>query len=561
MRTNLSLGFLSLFLGVSIVRAPAVSAVHPASAAYPYECGNVLSPTSSGITAADAFLVLKIAVGQTTTGSTCSLCYCDASRDGKVAAVDALYVLRRAVGSLGELSCYSDIENHPEEPCTPCHQFDQADLERTTEEVFHRLNGRVSTSQVLSSGTNIFWQCESGTVVKLDEEVWGSTGPANTQNNIEISGIQWGEDKGLVFERSPLCYDSEPCPDIDNEARFLRLGGSGQSVKSLTIHGFYEGIHLAGVNATLDDMYFDRQCDDSVSTISGSGYGSVLQNSAVTGGCDKCIQLHKGGTTPYNPGSNPRPTQCTLPQDSNGTSPNRGCYHLSIVDTDFIGCKKPVKVSLGDPQGNGARFYMENVDVTEFADDKDTTVSNVFACSGTESEGNNVVGDFVEYKTFGCDGGLSLGGVNSKYTVQGKSVIQKSDKKGLLDYATGATNKLTVRNSVLYDNGGWATTSAPLGGLGIGAGALADLGLGGSNPGNTKYCCNRNGQNTADRDIHNDSGFNVSARGNYYCGDVPAIHTNCVPATNCGVDTAEILSSDPVPGVSTSSCSSRMTRP
>jgi cysteine-rich repeat protein len=58
-------------------------------------------PTTNAVTASDALLVLRAAVG----GQSCALCVCDVNDDGVVTATDALIVLKTAVGTGGALLC------------------------------------------------------------------------------------------------------------------------------------------------------------------------------------------------------------------------------------------------------------------------------------------------------------------------------------------------------------------------------------------------------------------------------------------------------------------------
>jgi hypothetical protein len=64
-----------------------------------YHCGD--SNQTSSITAADALIALKAAVGS----QGCGLCFCDANHSGAVTAGDALAILRAAVGQQVPLDC------------------------------------------------------------------------------------------------------------------------------------------------------------------------------------------------------------------------------------------------------------------------------------------------------------------------------------------------------------------------------------------------------------------------------------------------------------------------
>src|SRR5207253_6280931 len=63
------------------------------------ECGDPAKPV--GITASDALIVLRTAVGT----SSCLICTCDVDASGNVVASDALAVLRHAVGLNVALTC------------------------------------------------------------------------------------------------------------------------------------------------------------------------------------------------------------------------------------------------------------------------------------------------------------------------------------------------------------------------------------------------------------------------------------------------------------------------
>ena len=63
------------------------------------DCGDPAKP--AGITATDALLVLRTAVGTTS----CLVCTCDVDASGSIVASDALAVLRHAVGQNVDLTC------------------------------------------------------------------------------------------------------------------------------------------------------------------------------------------------------------------------------------------------------------------------------------------------------------------------------------------------------------------------------------------------------------------------------------------------------------------------
>lgn len=135
-----------------------------------------------------------------------------------------------------------------------------------------------------------------------------------------------------------------------------------------------------------------------------------------------------------------------------------------------------------------------------------------------------------------------------RYIVDGETLVQRSDKRGIISNASGASAEVHIRDTIVYDNAGWRTTSPPIAGVGVDKDAVADLGTHATNdPGNNKICCNRNGQDTQDRDFHNKSETTINAIGNYWCGSADVKNE---PTGVSVTDVSGALASDPHPHVS-----------
>jgi hypothetical protein len=97
-------------LAIALLASVAATAPDVLAGAGSFSCGNVVAP--DGITASDALAVLQTAVGL----RDCSVCACDTDGNTKIAATDALFTLKKAVGQDVPLRCPACCE-HCE--CTP----------------------------------------------------------------------------------------------------------------------------------------------------------------------------------------------------------------------------------------------------------------------------------------------------------------------------------------------------------------------------------------------------------------------------------------------------------
>ena len=504
-------------------------------ALYPGDCGKPTAAgtlsSSKGPVATDALYILGASVGT----KPCDKRICDVDNSGAVAATDGLITLKKAVGISVTLSCLTSAKNCTKTKIKNLLDDDPSGFDMATDYVAGLVH------------------CTSPTTRKFSDTEWSSARRTITADDV------WFHGRNITIELDPPCYQGvSGCPNQETGPNFMTISGDNVGVSGFTVTGFVDGVLFNAENGTVGNMLFDYQCDDSITAANSNNMGAVVRDTNIINGCDKCVQIHEGAATTYNPGASPRPSQCSLPSNASGTPPNRECYHISIIDTDFQGCEKPMKVSSGSSQGNNARFYVQNVEVTENAGDDQTGVTGENACQGTSSEGDDVVGDFVAYISDGCDIGLFLAGENSKYTVDGESHIHRSDKRGVISDATGASAEFEMRNSIVSNNGGWRTTSAePIAGLGINTSAIADFGTdNSSDKGNNKICCNKVklSGSVSDRDVHNKSTGTRYARGNYWCSsDGPDVLDE---GSGSDTKTDQQLSTDPHSHIS-NTCSAR----
>jgi hypothetical protein len=513
------------------------------------DCGQ---PVSLGfVKATDSAYVNQAAVGS----KPCPLCLCDVDNSGAIAATDTLHVLRAAVGSESQ----QDFTCHTGSECVAC----------TTSAIESAIEN-LSDNDRLTDHSSILFSCNSWDGPIDITESWGDV-------QVSASNVDIGAER--EFQLSPRCYNrclgsctvggtdctqdeecssgtcegseanglanprncthdsdcngygngicsSDTCPDVNaGGRRFLEITGDDVVIKEVTVRGFFDGLVASGNNATIEDVTLERQCDESFAT-GQTGFSNVLQRATITYGCDKCTQLNQGGSTMYNPGATPRPSQCALPMSSSDPDPNRGCYHVSILDSELEGCTQPLRVAPGTTQGNGGKFYFRDVTISEVAGATDYPTDQ-FACFRSFFDASDVVGDFVDFESSGCDIGLALEGENSKFTLDGidRSMIALSDKKGLEVHTSGDSDSIKVRNTDILDNAGFAETDDPVGGVAINSGTAIDLGNNGAaDPGYNRLCCNKaiDGM-LVDRQIHNASGLAINARGNYWCDVTPAV--------------------------------------
>lgn len=368
--------------------------------------------------------------------------------------------------------------------------------------------------------------------------------PIETNNDVLASPIPL-TGGAVACHATPRSATFRDYPDSDR--RFLKIKADNVTVKNMIVTGFGDGIEFGGKDGTVDNVDLVRQCDASITTTRGSGQGGVLKNSLLKQGAKNCAHILKGGTTTYTPGVS---SQCALPADSTGTPPNRDCYHLSIFDTDLEGCYTPIKVTadtIGHLAGDGAKLYVSNARATELTSQTDTS-SSVFACGGSDLEGNPTTADFVDYRATACDRGLTLGGVNSLYRVKGSSTavgseVRSSEIAGLIVQSSG-TAKPTLRNTHVFDNGGYKAFTGVSGGVGIAVGSDMDGGIDDSstitngipNKGGNKIACNKQrpeSSSSSNADAYNASGKNIKLRGNNWGADATfVVNTGSGSTTN-----------------------------
>ncbi|HEY2772830.1 MAG TPA: DUF4215 domain-containing protein [Candidatus Binatia bacterium] len=326
-------------------------------------------------------------------------------------------------------------------------------------------------------------------------------------NNLRIDGAG----RNITFELDPLCWQTplsaeqcpeglEPdatcrCPDVDSGAEFLQLRGDFNVVRDLTVRGFFEGIPVRGRDNVVENVHFDRMCDDAFGSVI-SGVGNVFRHLDVAHGCDKCSE--NGGVLAA---TDPDP---------------RVVDHFQAIfsDIDFSACRTPVRVT------TEGRFRIENARMhTEEAD---------FPCDGPRFSASGpdgrVIVEMRGTEVDNCRRGLRLGhGVEA---LLAGDRFRGCDLRGV--YLTGAA-RASIRDTTIEDNGGQKSSEEGYGGVAVLVGSEADLGGGQleiddrtvTSSGGNVLCGNR-GPAGLDRELETDSESAIPAGGNWWCTTSPS---------------------------------------
>jgi len=502
-----------------------------------YWCGQ---PSGSGATpvASDTLYILNTAVGNDS--APCPLCVCDVTGDGFIFATDGLKVLRAAVGLPETLSC----PNSATDECKTC---DVATVKST-------LQGLTSGARVTANKSVVF-ACSSGQLpLQLTDGNWGDqtgapgAGVSIMANDVKIVG-------GYVFELSPRCdrrcistctvggndctranecaagqcsgltvadecavnadcasgrCSTTICPDIDaRAARFLNLRGQKILVEGITVRGFFEGISMRGKENIVRNVTLDRTCDDAISNpevddgpddILGTGddiqggVGNLVEGGTISRGCDKCVDACTGPA--LVPSECPTGTQVPL------------CYHLTVKDVKFRGCRVPVRLA-PTPSGGGSTNGSFLVSGGTTRPLRSVTAADDYPCDGFDFDAglmnvavqNHTVERCISgqdspceatatHSDRSCTAGFDLAGTQSLYKMKDNRIYD-AIQRGII--IRGGRADL-LRNAI-KDTGGAVTGggSPPRGG-GT-ATNLGDLRLGNSDTaatGNNKVCDNVN---------------------------------------------------------------------
>jgi cysteine-rich repeat protein len=320
-----------------------------------------------------------------------------------------------------------------------------------------------------------------------------------------------GAGRGIAFELDPACWNTillpeqcpgglAPdgtcfCPDVDSGEQFLLLRGNDNVVRDLTVRGFFDGIPVRGRRNLVENVRFERLCDDAFGSVS-TGVGNVFRRLSVRLGCDKCSE-NGGSIADTDP--DPR-----VPEHYNGI----------LRDVDFDGCRAPVRVS------SAGRFLLDGVTMG--------STDSAFPCDGprfTSASGSDVVAlDVLRSTVANCRHGLRLGR-GAQASIR-DSRFSSCRLRGL---RLASTAKASVEGTTFDSNGGGGSSEGGFGGVAlVGSDASLDLGggeltLGGRtvrSAGANSLCDNR-APNGSRREVETDAAVTVPAAGNWWCSASP----------------------------------------
>lgn len=349
----------------------------------------------------------------------------------------------------------------------------------------------------------IVFNCRERTIPIDAASLWSSR--RNYCDGLLIDGL----DREIRFRLDPPCYalplaaedcagDLKPdgscaCPDIDGGMGLLSLRGDANTVRRLTLKGFFEGIHVRGRNNTVEDVVFDRSCDDAFGTDGGSGH--VFRRLTVRKGCDKCSQsVGNLADTAKDPRL-------------------REHYNASFLETTFEGCRQPLRMA------QGGRWQLERLKMYPSRSDP------AFDCSGPRFSSGRGVPMFVYLKDAvidQCSRGLRFGAQVTGLVRD--TTIAHSAVRGVR-LAADAT--VLLANNRIVDNGGTFSSESGSGGVSVQGAARVDLGGGGLaiegvpvTTGGNALCRNRRHRDET-TNIENQSSQTVYALGNQFCTSSP----------------------------------------
>ncbi|MFN2377255.1 MAG: hypothetical protein ABR538_12010 [Candidatus Binatia bacterium] len=314
-----------------------------------------------------------------------------------------------------------------------------------------------------------------------------------------------GAGRNVTFELDPVCWRTPveaaqcpegleedgtcACPDVDSGDVFLALRGDGNVVRDLAVRGFFDGIPVRGRDNVVEDVRFDRMCDDAFGSVA-TGVGNVFRRLAVRDGCDKCSE--NGGSLED---TDPDPR---VPRHFNAV----------LSDVDLEGCRTPVRIA------TAGRFLLRNVTMRQ-GDSSPACDGPRFSASGSSKVEVHLEGSTVE----GCRRGIRAGrGVDA---VIRDSRVAGCDLRGLW-VASGA--RVSVEGSTFEGNGGGRSSESGFGGVAVVGDGRLDLGGGElemegalvRSAGQNSICGNV-GPDAKEREVDNATAAPVTATGNWWC--------------------------------------------
>jgi cysteine-rich repeat protein len=335
----------------------------------------------------------------------------------------------------------------------------------------------------------------------------GANGPRRTScHGLTVDGL----DRGITFEMTPACFGQVipaeqcrvalepdgtcPCPEENSGTVFLSLEGDDMTVRNLSVRHFFDGIKTEGNDNTVQNVDFERLCDEAVG--SNAGTGNVFTGISARNGCGKCMQSYGSiaATT-----DDPR---------------LRGYYNAVLRDSVFTDCQQPIRTT------ESGRFLVDSTRMEGFQ------ASGMFRCLGprfTSGAGHTQVLHFTRSTLDGCDDGLRIGG-SVGALVHGNTFVN-NEFRGVL---ASANARVAMWDNVVRSNGGLANSEGGLGGVGVietaevdlGGGSLTIDGVAVESPGFNVLCENVSPMG-APREVHNTTATAVSATNNYWCTTDP----------------------------------------
>lgn len=334
--------------------------------------------------------------------------------------------------------------------------------------------------------------------------VHGSTWRRTECDDLVIDGAN----RGVAFELDPLCWGTpvDPllcpgglaedgtcaCPDVDDGPVFLELRGDRSVVRGLTVRGFFDGIRTRGSFNRVENVRFERQCDDAFG--STGGVANVFRDVVAVDGCDKCSQ-HVGVVSETDPDER-------LSEHYNGI----------FESVEFLGCATPLRMAAS------GRFLLRGLDMTPAAG---------FPCDGprfsTDSPSASLFVRMEDSLVAGCRRGIRFGG-------SARGVIADTRVEGcrLRGLRAAGSSRVSSWRSAYVGNGGDNSTEPGFGGIAVLDSAQVDLGGGATevngaivrSTGENTICANV-GPGGAGREIENATGASVAAEANWWCGKAP----------------------------------------
>jgi cysteine-rich repeat protein len=333
-------------------------------------------------------------------------------------------------------------------------------------------------------------------------------GDATKPRDIDCDGLTIdGAGRNVSFQLDPLCWQTvlDPsqcpgglekdgtcfCPDVDSGEPFLLLRGDDNVVRDLGVRGFFEGIPVRGRDNVVEDVRFERMCDDAFGSVAG-GTGNVFRDLVVRDGCDKCSE-NEGllATTDADP---------RVP----------GHFHAILSDVDFEDCATPVRVTAT------GRLLLDGVRMAGGGDDE-------FPCDGprfSSSSGSERVAIHMKDSLIdGCRRGIRFG--NGADGVIADTRIAGS---GLRALRIAGNARVSVEGVTMEGNGGDGSSETGFGGAAVLGQGRLDLGGdtleidGGSvtSAGENSLCFNV-APDGSDRDLDNATATSVSAELDWWC--------------------------------------------